>query len=100
MKNEAVSGIRFWKGVVMIERPAQLAPDVPCRVTSARTLALDGKRAIYCKLPYAMFSRYFTAVDGAEVCAYAEFRDGHLEFFERASQREYFLHAADPLTPQ
>ena len=83
----------------MIERKNHLTRDTPCLVTSARTMALGGKRAIYCTLPYSMVVQYFNSADCAEVCAYAEFKEGHLEIYERASKREYFLHAADHFIP-
>ena len=94
-------GTGDWTGVVMIERPKRATPDSLCWVRSARTMALDGKRAIVCQLPYKMFAHYFTSLDGGDVCVYAEFKDtggpdgGHLEFYERASKKEFFLHAAD-----
>ena len=88
-------GTGSWKGVVMIERPRNANNDSQCVVTSARTLALDGKRAIKCQLPYSMLRQYFTTFDGLDVCVYAEFKDEHLELYERASKKEYFLHAVD-----
>lgn len=92
-------GTGSWKGVVMIERPRNANNYSQCVVTSARTMALDGKRAIKCHLPYEMLRHYFMMFDGLDVCAYAEFKDEHLEFYERASKKEYFLHAADHFTP-
>ena len=80
----------------MIERPMNATKDTLCHVRSARTLLLDGKRAIVCKLPYAMLSHYFTAVDLDHVCVYAEFKGEHLELYERASKVEFFNHATNP----
>jgi len=99
MNTEApfVRGTGIWSGVVLVERPKNPQPDTLCQVSSARTLALDGKRAIFCKLPYKMFKHYFTAIDQGEVCVYAEYKDEHLEFYERASKREYFLHASNSI---
>ena len=83
-----------WSGVVLIERPPKAEPDSICIVTSAKTVAYGGKRAIYCKLPYKMFQQHFRQDDGQELCMYAEWRDGYLQFYERASKREYFLNAS------
>jgi len=88
-------GTGEWTGIVLIERPNQPHPESPCRVTSARTIALDGRRAIFCYLTYKTVEEYFSIFDGFDTYRYAEFKEGHLEFYERAEQRDYFLHAAD-----
>lgn len=90
-------GTGQWSGVVMIERPRNASRETLCRVTSARTMAFDAKRAIGEMLPYSLFRHYFVGVNSDHLCVYAEFNNGHLEFYERASKREYFLNATNPL---
>lgn len=81
-------GTGQWEGVVMVERPDLsrmpygIEPD--CRVMSARTVQMNGGRAIYCQLPYAMFREHFRAEDGDHIFCEAEFKDGHLEVYGRA----------------
>jgi len=77
-----------WEGVVMIERPdvSRMSGGAQpmCRVMSARTVQLNGKRAIYCELPYEMFAAFFRSDDGDHIFCEAEFKDGHLEVYGRA----------------
>lgn len=90
-----------WCGIVMIIRPdvsklPQGHGTPLARVVSKRDLELDGKRAIAEWLPLPMFDRYFQAGDGDAVEVYAELlpmpgRLPHLEFYEKASKREFFL---------
>ena len=92
-------GTGDWEGVVMIERsdvsklPYGVEP--MCRVMSARTVQLAGRRAIYCELPYAMFHHFFTSEDGDHIFCEAEFKDGHLEVYGRARTniKEWILYS-------
>jgi hypothetical protein len=88
------TGAPEWKGVVMIERPLNADRNTLCRVTSARSLDLGGRRAIVSKLPYGMLAHFFTLADPDFCCVYAELKGEHLELLERASRREYFLTTA------
>lgn len=95
-----------WKGIVMIIRPdtASLSHGAEplCRVVSKRDLDLNGMRAISEKMPYSMFSHYFQNEDGDAVEVYAEFiggDGGHLEFYERATKIDFFLHDAQVSVP-
>ena len=78
-----------WGGVVMVERPdlSRLPYGVEpmCRVMSARTVQLAGKRAIYCELPYEMFAHQFRSDDGDCIFLEAEYKDGHLECYRRSN---------------
>jgi hypothetical protein len=93
-----VRGEAQWKGVVMIERPNfgsrshMPFEQVICRVMSARLIEFGGKRAINETLPYSLLSKYFEAEDGDNVLVYAEFNKGHLQFYERASFKEWVEH--------
>lgn len=82
-------GTGDWEGVVMIERPdLQNLPygcDPMCRVMSARTIQLNGQRAIYAELPYSMLKDFFKSDDGDHCFVEAEFKDGHLEFYKRSN---------------
>lgn len=93
-----------WCGVVMIIRPdvSQLSESVEpmCRVVSKRDLDMNGRRAVAETLPYAPLAHWFQVDDGDAVEVYAEVTPNgeglhHLEFIERASKRDFFLH-----TPQ
>lgn len=92
-------GMGQWAGVVMVERadmsnqPYGYEPD--CRVMSAKTVQMNGARAIYCELPYAMFKSYFKSDDGDHIFCEAEFKDGHLEVYGRArtNLKEWVLHS-------
>ena len=94
-----VKGTGQWAGVVMIERPdiSKLSYGVEpmCRVMSARTLQLNGKRAIYEVMPYNLFSGYFSSDDGDHIFCEAEFKDGHLEVYGRAKTnlKEWVLYS-------
>lgn len=86
----------LWKGVVAIERPDPMRPGEPtCKVMSART-QIGGLRAIYTKVPLALVAHKFRATDGDSCYVYAELsgapNDAHIQFYERASQREFFTH--------
>ena len=83
----------IWSGVVMIERPMDADKATLCKVRSARTILLDAHRAIVCDMPYSMLSHYFKAEDEDYVCAYAEYKDGHLQLLDRASQLEFFTNS-------
>ena len=61
------------------------------RLISART-QLGGMRAIAVELPYAMVKHKFRLEDGDSCYCYAELIGDHLEIYERATQREFFLH--------
>lgn len=93
-------GSGAWEGVVIIVRPENPGDSSLCRVASARTVEFNGKRAIApFDIAYAAVRHYFAPEDGAEVYVYAEFHDrangeaGHLEFFDKASQTEFFITA-------
>jgi hypothetical protein len=86
----------LWDGVVMLERVDPLkAPHTPfggpvVRVMSARSLALDGRRAIAETVPYAQVKHYFRSKDGDHVFVRAELReDGHLQLGELCTRREW-----------
>lgn len=86
-----------WKGVVMIERPdptkqshVPFDRDGPlCKVRSARTIALGGRRAIVTELPLRMLVKYFPAGAGDHAFAWAELHGEHLELLEPASIKEW-----------
>jgi hypothetical protein len=99
-------GTGDWEGVVMVERPdvfklpqhigpmsAYTAP--MCKVMSARTVQLNGKRAICAYLPYALFKDYFQSEDGDHIFCEAELKDGHLEVYGKARTniREWIIHS-------
>ena len=93
-------GSGVWEGVVIIMRPEGADDRTMCRVASACTIEFNGARAIApFDIPYAAVRHYFDAEDGAEVWVYGEFytrphgEDGHFQFFEKASQKEFFLTA-------
>lgn len=92
-------GSGLWEGVVIVVRPPNADDRSLCRVASARTTELNGKRAIApFDVPYSMVKKYYTVEDGAEAYVYGEFfarpnADGHFEFYEKASQKEFFLTA-------
>lgn len=77
-----------WEGVVMIIRPdpsrQSQGAQLMCKVVSARTVQLNGKRAINCELPYSMFINYFNSTDKDHIFCEAEFKDGHLEIYGQA----------------
>lgn len=83
----------IWNGVVMIERPINADKNTLCKVRSARTILLDARRAIACEMNYSMLSHYFKAEDEDFVCVYAEYKQGHLQLQDRASQLEFFTHS-------
>ena len=97
-----------WKGIVVIERPdlTKLSQDEQPMVwvKSARLIEHGGLRAICTRVPYAMVAHYFRAEDPDFVPVYAELsgvdrpEGGHLEFYERASHRDFFTHP-EQLTP-
>jgi hypothetical protein len=92
-------GSGSWEGVVMVERPdmtkLSYGAEPNCRVMSARTVQLNGHRAIYCELPYALFKHIFTSDDKDHVFCEAEFKDGHLEVYGRAKTnlKEWVLYS-------
>jgi len=99
--NEAFErGTGAWEGVVIIVRPPAADSNSLCRVASARTVEFNGRRAIApFEVPYTMVRHLFQSADDAETYAWAEFyprpnnQPGHIEFFERASQTEFFITA-------
>jgi len=111
-----------WSGIVAIECVQQdgnlsfvelsnardsLRHDDLVWVKSARRSELGGKRAICQQMPWGLVSRYFRTEDTDSVYVYAELHGGdggHLEFYERASQREFFtvvesFHTPPPAMP-
>ena len=87
-------GAGEWAGVVMIERPditrMPFGVDPMCRVMSARTVQLAGRRAIYERVPYSAVGHLFRSDDGDHIFCEAEFKvtdedgAGHLELYGRA----------------
>ena len=89
-----IQGPAEWEGVVMVERPDPTSPSPEmCRVMSARTIQLGGRRAIYCHLPLSMFQ--FNSDDGDVIFCEAEYRDGHLQIYGRArtNLKEWVLYS-------
>ena len=88
-------GAGQWSGVVMIERPdlskLPYGCQPMCRVMSARTVQLLGRRAIYELLPYALYAHLFTSQDGDHIFHEAEFNDGHLEVYGRSNRQEWVM---------
>lgn len=94
----------LWTGVVMIERPDMTKvahepfSDGPmCKVRSVKTLALDGRRAISCELPYRMLERFFLIGDDDHCFVWADVHrgevDNHLELKERACLKDWVEHS-------
>lgn len=90
-----------WCGVVMIIRPdlSRLSADsVPmCRVVSKIDPALGERRAVAESMAYAPLAGLFSVDDGDAIEFYAEVIPSgpdlfHIEFVERASKRDFFLH--------
>lgn len=94
-----VKGTGDWEGVLMIERPdltkLPYGVEPQCRVMSARTIQLNGNRAIYCELPYSMFKSYFASDDGDHIFCEAEFKNGHLEVYgyAKTNLKEWVLYS-------
>lgn len=106
MNHAARDSNATWKGIVMIIRPdvTRLSHrDTPtCRVVSKRDLELNGLRAISETMPYEPLAHYFNHDDGDAVEVYAELTGGdggHLEFYERATKRDFFNHQAQSSVP-
>lgn len=84
-----------WAGVVSIERPdVTRSAHVPfgdpaCRVMSARTAELNGRRAIVTHLPYSQVKHYFKSDDDSQVFVSADLRDEHLQLHERCDIKEW-----------
>ena len=84
-------------GVLMVIRPDMSkvteGQHPRCYVCSQRDLELNGSRFIGEYMDYAMLAHYFRPEDGDAVEVYAELtggHNGHLQFYERASKREFF----------
>lgn len=94
-----VRGTGQWEGVVMVERPDMTklpyGAEPMCRVISARTVQLNGQRAISAAFPYSMFKHYFSSDDGDHIFCEAEFKDGHLEVYGRAktNMKEWVIYS-------
>ena len=94
-----VRGDCQWEGVVMIERPdiskMPYGSKPMCRVMSAKTVQLNGRRAICEVLPYELFAHIFTSEDGDHVFCEAGYKEGHLEVFGRArtNLKEWVLYS-------
>jgi len=84
-----------WAGVVMVIRPdvtkMSFGAEPMCRVVSARTVQLNGRRAIDCMLPLKMLAHHFTSEDADHIFCEAEFKDnvcpdggGYLEIYGRS----------------
>jgi hypothetical protein len=90
----------------MIIRPAPSkvseGVDPMCRVVSKIDPALGNRRAIAENFPYSFVKQWFKSEDGDAVEVYAELSGGdggHLEIYERASKRDFFLHEAKSSFP-
>jgi hypothetical protein len=88
----------------MIEREDPLSVPVwrelMCRVMSARTIQLNGKRAIYVVKPYRVFAEYFRSDDGDHIFCEAEYKvlpngEGALNVYGRArtNLKEWVLYS-------
>ncbi len=97
-------GTGDWEGVIMVERPdiSKLSHgDVPmCRVMSARTVQLGGRRAIYTQMPYWHFKDHFRCEDGDVIFLEAEWKadasgGGHLTWYGKArtNLKEWVLYS-------
>ena len=82
-------------GVVAIKRPEWATDEDLCTVMSACTLDFDGRRAIGSdtKVPFGLVRHLFDAFDDDVAYAFAELKGTHLEFYEKASQLEFFITA-------
>jgi hypothetical protein len=80
-----------WKGVVAIER---VNGSPYCKVFSARTPDTGLIPAISCEVAYEAVKKYFGDWDRDSAYAYAELVGEHLQLYERASQKEFFLTTA------
>jgi len=90
-----------WCGIVMIIRPdvTKLPEGVEpkCRVVSKIDPDLGDRRAVAETMDYAPIAGLFNSDDGDAIEYYAEVIPTgsgvfHLEFVERASKRDFFLH--------
>jgi len=95
-----------WAGVLMVIRPdpnkMPEGVDPMCRVVSKIDPALGNRRAIAEQFHYSALKHWFTSEDGEAIEVYAELSGGdggHLEIYERASKREFFLHEAKSSSP-
>jgi hypothetical protein len=85
----------LWDGVVMVERPDPaktphvVLGEVPCRVRSCRSLALNGHRAIVTEMPLRMLQHYFKSQDEDHVFVRAELHGTHLQLGERCTLKEW-----------
>lgn len=90
----------------MVSRPdnlklatcAALRETPMCIVVSARLVQLNGRRAIFEKIPYDVLKHLFQSDDGDSIFCEAEFKDGHLEFYGRsgASIEDWVLYSYTP----
>ena len=95
-----------WDGVVMVERPdpSRTSHDPLeqplCLVRSARSVALDGRRAIVTEMPLSQVRHYFDSDDEDHVFVRAELHGDHLQLYERCSLVEWVQtsHAAPRTT--
>lgn len=85
----------LWEGVVMIERPdprkTSHTPfeDPTCLVRSAISTALNGRRAIACRMPLSRVRHYFRSTDGDHVFVRAVLHGDHLELHDRETFDEW-----------
>ena len=90
-----------WCGVVMLIRPDEsklsYGEKPLALVVSKRDLELDGRRAVRTQVDYELVRKFFRSEDGDACEVYAELIETspgthHIEFVERASKRDFFLH--------
>jgi hypothetical protein len=85
---QPVRGTGHWHGIVMIVRPdtSNMPHDIDplCKVGSAPTIELNGRRAIYAHVPYSVVKHLFCSDDGDHCFAEAELHGEHLEFYNRS----------------
>ena len=81
----------IWDGAVMLEREDASRTMTPTvRIMSARSLVLNGRRAIAERVPYGSVKHYFSTKDGDHVFVRAELRDdGHLQLGESCTRSEW-----------
>lgn len=101
MSNVQRSPTAKWCGIVMLIRcdltKLSEGEVAMCRVVSKKDPKLNYRRAVADEVPYAPLARWFNSDDGDAVEVYAEVLSNgegshHLEIYERASKRDFFLH--------
>ena len=90
-----LKGTAQWEGVVAIQRPDVTkmghGQKLMAKVVSARTIQLNGKRAIATYVDYALVKKYFDSDSGDHVFVEAEFKDGTIWFFNKTSNLQEWV---------